>query len=350
MVMVPASHEDFLKKFIKERQIMKEHEKDEVLLIENNLRFVMFPIKYHEIWAAYKKLEASFWTSEEIELSKDVEDLGSKFNAEQKETLGRLLAMLTVSEQIIKNQLIMKFSAELQNPEGKSFYGFEIMMNTIYEEIYSTMIDTFFDGPKNIPIFKKVSKMPEMKAIDEFLDRWIRNPDSLYAERLVALAAKEGIFYSGARAAIFSITQNGVMPGLHTANKNIFRDMGVYTDFSCLLFAHLKYKPDPKIIDKIITEAVEVEKGMLDKVLEVEKFGVDAAQIKQYVEFLADSLLGSFGNDKHYNVSNPFEFMEGTTSIGKSTFFEKQVSDFTKANETSQKASVQEAFSFNESF
>ncbi|CAB4255761.1 similar to Saccharomyces cerevisiae YJL026W RNR2 Ribonucleotide- diphosphate reductase (RNR), small subunit [Maudiozyma barnettii] len=351
MVAVDKAHNQFMAKFAESRQFVKENEKDEILLKENKHRFVMFPIKYHEIWAAYKKVEADFWTAEEIEYSKDVEDIESKLNDGQKDFLARYLSTMTLSEEVLNHHLIEKFSAELQNPEGKSFYGYQIMMENIYDEIYAMMVDAYFNGSDEpVKYFKVAKTMPELKLKLDFVDRWIKNSDSLYGERLVAFAAKEGIFLAGAHAAIFAQTKSGLLPGLAKATTNIFRDTGNYTDFSCLLFAHLNNKPDAKIIEKIITEAVDIEKKYLVDALKIEEFGVDVAQINQYVEFLADALLGSFGNDKIYNVANPFEYLEGATTVGKSNFFEKQVSDFTKANENTQKAAAHEAFSFNDSF
>lgn len=341
------AHNEFLKPFEARRLAMKESEKDEILLIENAHRFVMFPIKYHEIWAAYKKVEAAFWTAEEIELEKDVQDF-QKLTDDQKQFLARLLALLTVSEDVINKHIIEKFSAQLQNPEGKSFYGFQIMMENIYDEVYSMMVDTFFNGPEKVPFFKEVPSLPEQKEKVDYINRWIKNQDSLYAERLVALAAKEGIFFSGVYAALGWLGQTG-FPGLTTANKSICRDKGAYSDFNCLLFAHLKQKPDAKIIEKIILEAVEIEKNVLKNVLKVDKFGVDAALINQYVEFTADGLLSSFGNQKVFNVNNPFDFMEGATAIGKSNFFEKKVSDFTQSAENTKKA-ADNNINFNESF
>lgn len=351
MVSINKAHQDFLNQFSESRQFARENEKDEILLKENKRRFVMFPIKYHENWAAYKKVESDFWTAEEIDHVKDVEDLETKINPDQKDFLARLLSTLTISEEVLNYHLIEKFSAELQNPEGKSFYGYQIMMENIYDEIYAMTINAYFNGSDEpVKYFKKARDFPELNEKIDFVNRWIKSPDSLYGERLVAFAAKEGIFLSGAHAAIFAQTRQGLLPALAKANKNIFRDKGNYTDFSCLLFAHLNNKPEAKIIEKIITEAVDIEKNYLANALKIEQFGVDAAQINQYVEFLADSLLGSFGNDKVYNVSNPFEYLEGATTIGKSNFFEKQVSDFTKATSNPQAVAATEAFNFNESF
>ncbi|CAI4500605.1 ALS_1a_G0022050.mRNA.1.CDS.1 [Saccharomyces cerevisiae] len=342
-------HNQFLKTFQKERHDMKEAEKDEILLMENSRRFVMFPIKYHEIWAAYKKVEASFWTAEEIELAKDTEDF-QKLTDDQKTYIGNLLALSISSDNLVNKYLIENFSAQLQNPEGKSFYGFQIMMENIYSEVYSMMVDAFFKDPKNIPLFKEIANLPEVKHKTAFIERWISNDDSLYAERLVAFAAKEGIFQAGNYASMFWLTDKKIMPGLAMANRNICRDRGAYTDFSCLLFAHLRTKPNPKIIEKIITEAVEIEKEYYSNSLPVEKFGMDLKSIHTYIEFVADGLLQGFGNEKYYNAVNPFEFMEDVATAGKTTFFEKKVSDYQKASDMSKSATPSKEINFDDDF
>lgn len=343
------THEQFLAKFQTSRDHIREAEKDEILLIENKRRFVMFPIKYHEIWAAYKKVEAAFWTAEETELAKDLEDIKT-LSKEQLDYFGRFLATLAVNEKIINYQVIEKFSAQLQSPEGKSVYGFEIMMENIYDEVYSMIVDAYYNGPENVPFFKEVKTQPELVAKADFMNRWIRDSGSLYGERLVALAVKEAIFMAGGYTAVFDLASKHLCPGFTGAATKMYRDKGAYTDFSCLLFAHLRNKPEAKIIEKIITEAVDIEKAVVSKALVIKDTGLDEKLVYQYIEFIADSLLSSFGNDKIYNVNNPFEFMEGLTSIGKSRFFEKQVADFMKANAPPQQVQAAQAFNFDESF
>lgn len=335
MNVTAEEHHKFLSKFDDERHHMKEGEKDEVLLMENKRRFVMFPIKYHEIWAAYKKVEAAFWTAEDMELAKDVKDWET-LSAGQKEFFGNYLAICSRTDNIVNKNIVEKFSAELQNPEGKSFYGFQIMMENIYDEIYSMLVDALFTSVDNIPLFKAVCQQEEVKAKSEWAHRWVFDDESLYAARLVASAAREGIFMSGAFAALYWLTkEKGIMPGVAMATNHICRDRGFYADFACLLFAHLKTKPNPKIIEQIITEAVEIEKAHYRNSMPIEKLGMDLKEIDQYIESVADKLLVSFGNEKFYNATNPFPFMEEATSIGKTNFFEKKVSDYQKASATS---------------
>ncbi|CCF57823.1 hypothetical protein KAFR_0D01760 [Kazachstania africana CBS 2517] len=344
-----SEHEQFLSQFAEQRSALREAEKDEILLIENKRRFVMFPIKYHEIWAAYKKLEATFWPAEEVDLTKDVDDF-KKLNEDQKDFFARYLAAATTGEANLVNHLIERFSAELQNPEGKSFYGFQIMAQNVYDEAHSMMIDTFFDGAEKVKYLNEFPTSKEVTAKLNFRKEWIESPESLYGERLVALAAKEALFLAGARAVIFWFISQGLFHGVTHGISNITRDRGFYSDFNCLLFAHLKNKPNAKVVEKIIVDATEIEKNYMADLLKVEQSGLKSAQVNQYVEFLADSLLASFGNEKHYNAANPFEFMEGKTTIGKTNFFEKTVSDYTKANESTTKAASHEGFAFNESF
>ncbi|KAL3232100.1 Ribonucleoside-diphosphate reductase small chain 2 [Nakaseomyces bracarensis] len=337
MNVTSEEHQKLFKKYEAERHHMKEAEKDEVLLMENKRRFVMFPIKFHEIWNAYKKVEAAFWTAEEIELAKDVQDF-EKLTEGQKEYLGNFLAIFTWTDHATNKNIVEKFSAELQNPEGKSFYGFQIMMENIYDEIYSMMVDAFFHDVKNIPMFKQVCQQEEIKAKSAWSQRWVFDEDTLYAERLVASAAKEGIFGSGAFASLFWLTkEKNIMPGLQMAAEHICRDRGFYADFAVLLFAHLRAKPNQKIVEQIIVEAVEIEKAHYTNSLPVQKLGVPVEEINQYIEYMADKILTAFGNEKYYNSTNPFPFMENATTIGKTNFFEKKISDYQQATTTTNK-------------
>lgn len=340
-----TEHQKFLAKYRDDRLRMKEAEKDEVLLMENTRRFVMFPIKYHEIWAAYKKVEAAFWTAEEIELAKDVRDFETLTEG-QKEYLGNFLAISSWTDHVANKNIVEKFSAELQNPEGKSFYGFQIMMENIYDEIYSMMVDAFFQDVKNIPLFKTICQQDEIKAKTAWANRWVFDDDTLYAERLVASAAKEGLIGSGLFASLLWLTkEKNIMPGLAMAATHICRDRGFYADFACLLFAHLRTKPNPKIVEQIIVEAVEIEKSHYKNTLPVAKLGLPIEEVYQYVEYMADKILSAFGNDKFYNATNPFPFMEDATTIGKTNFFEKKISDYQQATAASTKPAASVASS-----
>ncbi|AMD22807.1 HHR038Cp [Eremothecium sinecaudum] len=347
-------HREFMKSHSVHRHKLKQLEQDEPLLKENKRRFVMFPIKYHDIWDAYKRAEASFWTAEEIDLSKDLHDWNNRMTDNERFFISRVLAFFAASDGIVNENLVENFSAEVQIPEAKCFYGFQIMMENIHSETYSLLIDTYIKDPKEAEfLFNAIETIPEIKEKADWAIRWIEDEDALFGERLVAFAAIEGIFFSGSFAAIFWLKKKGLMPGLTFSNELICRDEGLHTDFACLLFSHLKNKPDPKILEKIITEAVDIEKRYFTDAIPVALLGMNAGLMNQYVEFVADRLLVALGNPKIYNVTNPFDFMENISLVGKTNFFEKRVSDYQKAGvmaKSSNQESENGAFTFDEDF
>ncbi|ODV62445.1 uncharacterized protein ASCRUDRAFT_7021 [Ascoidea rubescens DSM 1968] len=349
-----SSHKEFLNKHKVHRHQIKEAESQEPLLMENKRRFVLFPIKYHEIWQMYKKAEASFWTAEEIDLGKDLHDWNNRLNSNEKFFISRVLAFFAASDGIVNENLVENFSAEVQIPEAKCFYGFQIMMENIHSETYSLLIDTYIKDPKESEyLFNAIETIPCIKQKAGWALRWINDDTALYAERLVAFAAVEGIFFSGSFASIFWLKKRGLMPGLTFSNELICRDEGLHTDFACLLFSHLVNKPDPTIVEKIITEAVEIEKEYFTDALPASLLGMNCKLMCQYVEFVADRLLVALGNKKFYNATNPFDFMENISLAGKTNFFEKRVSDYQKAGvmaSTNNQPSNQDLFNFDEDF
>ena len=346
-------HQKFLNQHRVHRHKLKELEKDEPLLVENKRRFVLFPIKYHEIWQMYKKAEASFWTAEEIDLSKDLHDWNERLNDNERYFISRVLAFFAASDGIVNENLVENFSAEVQVPEAKCFYGFQIMMENIHSETYSLLIDTYVKDPKeNEYLFNAIENIPCIKEKAEWALRWINDKDALFGERLVAFAAVEGIFFSGSFASIFWLKKRGLMPGLTFSNELICRDEGLHTDFACLLFSHLNNTPDETIVRKIITEAVDIEKRYFTDALPVNLLGMNKDLMCQYVEFVADRLFVALGCDKHYNVTNPFDFMENISLAGKTNFFEKRVSDYQKAGVMAKKddSAADSGFSFDDDF
>lgn len=326
------THKKFLAKHKVHRHQLKELEKEEPILAENKRRFVLFPIKYNEIWQAYKKAEASFWTAEEIDLSKDLHDWNNRLNENERFFISRVLAFFAASDGIVNENLVENFSAEVQIPEAKCFYGFQIMMENIHSETYSLLIESYIKDPRQAEfLFNAIETIPQIKNKADWALRWIADDDALFGERLVAFAAVEGIFFSGSFASIFWLKKRGLMPGLTFSNELICRDEGLHTDFACLLFAHLKNKPSPEIVEKIITEAVDIESEYFTDALPVSLLGMNCKLMCQYVEFCADRLLVALGNKKFYGVSNPFDFMENISLAGKTNFFEKRVSDYQKA-------------------
>ncbi|KAJ6261872.1 hypothetical protein Dda_2671 [Drechslerella dactyloides] len=321
---------------------LKPEEADEPLLVENKKRFVLFPIKYHEVWQMYKKAEASFWTAEEIDLSKDLTDWNNRLNDDERYFISHVLAFFAASDGIVNENLVQRFSNEVQIPEARCFYGFQIMMENIHSETYSLLIDTYIkDSTQRNYLFDAIDTIPCIRKKADWAIRWIEDDKSTFAQRLVAFAAVEGIFFSGSFAAVFWLKKRGLMPGLTFSNELISRDEGLHTDFACLLFKHLNNRPSKEAVAAVITEAVTIEQEFLTEALPCPLLGINAKLMKQYIEFVADRLLISLGNPKVYNATNPFDFMETISLAGKTNFFEKRVSDYQKAGvmaKTQQKA------------
>ncbi|KAF2746002.1 ribonucleoside-diphosphate reductase-like protein subunit M2 [Sporormia fimetaria CBS 119925] len=311
---------------------IKPEEADEPLLQENPQRFVLFPIKHHDIWQMYKKAEASFWTAEEIDLSKDLHDWNKRLNDDERFFISHVLAFFAASDGIVNENLVERFSGEVQVPEARCFYGFQIMMENIHSETYSLLIDTYISEPKQRTyLFNAIDNIPCIRKKADWALRWISDKNSTFANRLVAFAAVEGIFFSGSFASIFWLKKRGLMPGLTFSNELISRDEGMHTDFACLLFSHLNNRPSDEAVRAIITEAVEIEQEFLTEALPCALLGMNATLMCQYIEFVADRLLLALGNRKVYNATNPFDFMENISLAGKTNFFEKRVGDYQKA-------------------
>ncbi|KAG1753928.1 ribonucleotide reductase small subunit [Suillus paluster] len=300
---------------------------------QSKRRFVLFPIQYHEIWQMYKKAEASFWTAEEMDLSKDIHDWTNRLNDGERHFISHVLAFFAASDGIVNENLVERFSNEVQAAEARCFYGFQIMMENIHSETYSLLIDTYIkDSAQREYLFDAVETIPCVKRKADWALKWISDQRSTFAERLVAFAAVEGIFFSGSFASIFWLKKRGLMPGLTFSNELISRDEGMHTDFACLLFSHLKRRPHPDTVKCIITQAVVIEQEFLTDALPCGLIGMNAKLMCQYIEFVADRLLVSLGNEKVYNATNPFDFMDMISLQGKTNFFEKRVSDYSKAN------------------
>ncbi|KAH8834052.1 ribonucleotide reductase small subunit [Flagelloscypha sp. PMI_526] len=330
-------------------------ESEEPLLKESKRRFVLFPIQYHEIWQMYKKAEASFWTAEEMDLSKDLHDWNNRLNANEKHFISHVLAFFAASDGIVNENLVERFSNEVQAAEARCFYGFQIMMENIHSETYSLLIDTYIKDPKEREyLFDAVETILCIKRKADWALTWISDERSSFGERLVAFAAVEGIFFSGSFASIFWLKKRGLMPGLTFSNELISRDEGMHTDFACLLFSHLKRRPHPKVVERIITDAVKIEQEFLTDALPCALIGMNSKLMCQYIEFVADRLLVALGNDKVYNVTNPFDFMDMISLQGKTNFFEKRVSDYSKAKinheSTTNTSTTSSGFSLDEDF
>jgi ribonucleoside-diphosphate reductase beta chain len=302
----------------------------EPILTENPHRFVIFPIQHHDLWDFYKRSEASFWTAEEIDLAADLTDWRTKLNDDERYFVKNVLAFFAASDGIVNENLAENFVKEVQYPEAKFFYGFQIMMENIHSEMYSLLIDTYVkDNNEKSRLFNAIETVPCVKKKADWALRWIEN--GTFAERLVAFAAVEGIFFSGSFCSIFWLKKRGLMPGLATSNEFISRDEGLHCDFACLLYSMLKNQLPQEDINKMIVDAVKIEQEFVTDALPVDLIGMNARLMAQYIEFVADRLLVSLGCPKHFNSENPFDFMETISLEGKTNFFEKRVSEYTKA-------------------
>ncbi len=318
----------------------------ELLLEENKDRFVLFPIKYPKIWEMYKKAEQSFWTAEEVDLQTDLKDW-TRLNDGERHFIKHVLAFFAASDGIVNENLAINFMREVQLPEARCFYGFQIMMENIHSEMYSLLIDTYIKDPaEKTHLLHAIDTVPCVTKKAEWALRWIGN--GTFAERLIAFAAVEGIFFSGSFCSIFWLKKRGLMPGLSTSNEFISRDEGMHCDFACLLYDMLEHKLPKEQVVSIIRDAVACEHEFVTDALPVSLIGMNSKMMCQYIEFVADRLLVSLGCGKIYNSTNPFDFMEMISLQGKTNFFEKRVSEYKKASVGQQQS--ENVFKLDEDF
>jgi ribonucleoside-diphosphate reductase beta chain len=303
----------------------------EKILVDNPGRFVIFPIQHHDLWKLYKQQEACFWTAEEIDLSQDINDWESKLNSDEQHFIKHVLAFFAASDGIVNENLAQNFVNEVQYPEAKFFYGFQIMMENIHSETYSLLIDTYIkDKEEQNKLFHAIDTIPAIMKKAKWALKWI-NSDS-FVERLIAFAAVEGIFFSGSFCSIFWLKKRGLMPGLTFSNELISRDEGMHCDYACHLYNnHISNKITPDRIKEIICGALEIEKEFILEALPVRLIGMNSDLMSQYLEFVTDRLLVSLGVPKVYNSENPFDFMQNIAIQGKTNFFEKRVAEYQKA-------------------
>ena len=321
---------------------------EELLLRENKDRFVLLPIKYPEIWEMYKKSEASFWTAEEIDLSDDQKHWDN-LNSGERHFISHILAFFSASDGIVNENLAVNFMSEVQLPEARCFYGFQIMMENIHAETYALLIDTYIKDPEEKDhLFHAIDTVPAVKRKAEWALRWIDNGS--FAERLVAFAAVEGIFFSGSFCSIFWLKKRGLMPGLTFSNELISRDEGMHCEFACLLYSMLENKLPEEQVHGIIRDAVEIEKEFVTDALPVNLIGMNAKLMQQYIEFVADRWISELGYKKIYHATNPFDFMEMISLQGKTNFFEKRVGDYQKSGVLTSTEDKAQAFSLDEDF
>ena len=323
---------------------------EEPILKENKDRFVLFPIQKNDIWQFYKRAEASFWTAEEIDLSQDLKDWAN-LNDGERHFIKHVLAFFAASDGIVNENLAENFVSEVQYTEAKFFYGFQIAIENIHSETYSLLIDTYVKEPdEKDRLFHAIETMDCVKKKADWALRWI--DEGNFAERLVAFAAVEGIFFSGSFCSIFWLKKRGLMPGLSFSNELISRDEGLHCDFACLLYNnHLVNKLSKETVSAIIEDAVKIEKEFVTDALPVKLIGMNSDLMCQYIEFVADRLLVELGCEKLYNSTNPFDFMEMISLQGKTNFFEKRVGEYQKAGVlNSDKEKEKPKFSLDEDF
>jgi ribonucleoside-diphosphate reductase beta chain len=302
----------------------------EPLLVPNPRRFVLLPIEDDDMWTMYKKAVACFWVAEEVDLSHDMRDW-EKLSDNERHFMTHVLAFFAASDGIVNENLAVRMMSEIQSPEARSFYGFQIAMENIHSEMYSLLIDTYITDPvKKTETFGAIETMPCVAKKANWAIKWMEG-DASFAERLVAFAAVEGIFFSGSFAAIFWIKKRGLMPGLSQSNELISRDEGLHCDFACLLHSKLVNKVSPERLTEIITEAVEIEIEFLTESLPVSLIGMNVELMTRYIKFVADRLLVELGAPRHYHATNPFDWMENISLRGKANFFERRESSYQKA-------------------
>jgi ribonucleoside-diphosphate reductase subunit M2 len=315
----------------------------EPLLVENPNRFVMFPVEDQDIWKMYKKQVDCFWRPEEIDFSKDMNDW-DKLSDNEKHFIKMVLAFFASSDGIVLENLISRFTTEVQLPEARAFYSFQAAMENIHSETYSLLIDTYVkETEEKTKLFQAIDNFPCVKKKADWAIKWIGDKKSSFPIRLVAFAAVEAIFFSGSFAAIYWLKKRGLMPGLTFSNELISRDEGMHTDFACLLYSKLLKKSNKKKVYDLIDEALKIEKEFICEALPCRLIGMNADSMSIYIEFIADRLLLQLGLEKRYNSRNPFDFMELISIDGKTNFFEKRVSDYSLTSSTK----TDDAFNFD---
>merc|ERR1712099_200017 len=324
----------------------RELEKSDPLLVENPRRWVMFPIQYPEVWEMYKKHEASFWTAEEIDLSQDGKDWDTLSSSEQ-HFIKHVLAFFAASDGIVLENLAAQFSTEVQAPEARAFYGFQMAMENIHSETYSLLIEQYIRDPvEKAGIFNAIETMPAVREKARWAVQWM-NEENSFAERILAFACVEGILFSGSFCAIYWLKKRGLMPGLTFSNELISRDEGLHAEFACMIYGMLKHQLPEDVAHQIVRGAVEAERRFIVEALPCDLIGMSGRSMTRYIEFVADRLLSALGHSKLFGATNPFDWMELISLQGKTNFFEKRVGEYQKAGVMTPAGAQEEGKSFS---
>ena len=318
----------------------------EPILAHNPQRFVLLPIQHPDLWQQYKQHKASFWTAQEIDLESDLADWWSLSSGER-HFVSHVLAFFAASDGIVNENLAVNFMKEVQIPEARCFYGFQVAMENIHSETYSLLIDTYIQKQDEKDyLFNAIDTIPAVKEKANWALRWIEQGN--FAERLVAFAAVEGIFFSGSFCSLYWLKKRGLMPGLTFSNELISRDEALHCEFACTLYRMLRQRLSTEAVQAIIRDAVEIEKNFVCEALPVNLIGMNAELMAQYIEFVADHWLAALDYPKMYHTKNPFDFMDMISLEGKTNFFEKRVGDYQKAGVLAAKG--EQVFSLEEDF
>jgi ribonucleotide reductase beta subunit family protein with ferritin-like domain len=305
----------------------------EVLLTENPNRFVLFPIKHDAVWQMYKKAEASIWHAGELDLAADVKDWEGKLGANDRHFIKHVLAFFAASDGIVNENLAANFANEVQIPEARCFYGFQIAIENIHSEVYSLLIDTYIkDRDEKDGLFRALETIPCVSRKANWAFKYTDSRCNTFAERLIAFASVEGIFFSGSFCAIFWLKKRGLMPGLTFSNELISRDEGLHCDFACLLYNMLANRLPEARVHEIVGSAVAIECDFVSSALPVELIGMNSGMMTEYIKFCADRLVRALGYSPIFNAKNPFDWMEMISMQGKTNFFEKRVGEYSKAS------------------
>jgi ribonucleoside-diphosphate reductase subunit M2 len=323
---------------------------EEPILKSNPNRFVMFPLQHLNQWEMYKKHLSCFWVATEIDFASDLNDW-EKLNEDEQHFIKMVLAFFAASDGIVIENLGLNFLTEVQTPEARAFYGFQLMIENIHSETYSLLIDTYIknEEEKN-KLLKAIEYVPCIQEKADWAMKWMDKEKNCFLKRIVAFACIEGIFFSGSFCAIFWLKKRGLMPGLTFSNELISRDEGLHTDFACLLYREAVNKLSDEIIHEIVKDAVEMEKIFICDALPCKLIGMNSDMMSTYIEFIADRLLYELGHTKIYNVKNPFEWMEMISLTGKTNFFERRVSEYQKSGVMNSLKKQNRSFCIDEDF
>ena len=318
---------------IKNNNLNNSDDNDEILLRQNSNRFVLFPIEYPKVYEIYKRAESSFWTANEIDLSKDMNDW-EKLTEDERYFIKNVIGFFAGSDGIVMENLAVRFMREVQIPEVRAFYSYQIFNESIHGETYSLLIDTYIkDKEEKMNIFNSIENIPSVAKKASWAYKWIENSNNInFATRLIAFAIVEGVFFSGSFCAIYWLKKRGLMPGLTFSNELISKDEGMHCEFACLLYSMIKNKVDFQIVKSIFEEAIEIEKEFITESIPCALIGMNADLMKQYIEFVADRLLSQLGYEKIWKTENPFDFMELISLRPKANFFELRVGEYAKSN------------------